>query len=220
MKLSLEKGLGDYMVQPHEKTMKVQWIEVDGRSVPLVLPQYWDNELEEWIVTGTDNPLQVDARLIGSNVEQDVNVLNYPEIQKISSLKETYSVSRSLKIEAGTTELIEEYPFPCELTSFSIGTSDRRVSIRIENKLNGSYDNGIRLVHPSGSSTNPVSPTLLETLGGENDFWREFVYSRDDNRFSLGMKRIAIFSQGMRIRLSATVESDVALTYMVTRMEG
>src|SRR5690625_1170167 len=55
------------MVEPHEKAMKMQWITVDGRSVPVVLPQIWDYELEDWVVTSADNPIP--TQLTGSNVE-------------------------------------------------------------------------------------------------------------------------------------------------------
>src|SRR5690625_1717446 len=58
------------MIEPHEKPMKMQWITVDGRSVPIVLPQIWDYELEDWVVTSADNPIP--TQLTGSNVALDV----------------------------------------------------------------------------------------------------------------------------------------------------
>jgi len=51
----LEKGLGDVM--PTNKPMKNQWIEVDGRLIPVTLPQHWSGN--DWAITGTDNPLPV-----------------------------------------------------------------------------------------------------------------------------------------------------------------
>jgi len=161
------------------------------------------------ILARLDNP--IDTQVTGSIVEDAIPVKN---------LKETYSESVTLDITAGVTESIKEYPFPCELTSFSLGTNDRGVSVRIENKVNGSYDSGVRIVHPSGVSTNPVAPSVLNTIGGENDFWSEFVYDTERDLFAFGMKRVAVFSQGMRIRVSGTRDANVAITYMVTRLEG
>ena len=45
------------MANPEDKQMKMQWLTVDGRSVPVVLPQIWDYELEDWVVTSTANPI-------------------------------------------------------------------------------------------------------------------------------------------------------------------
>ena len=45
------------------KQMKIQWLTVNGRQVPLVLPQYWDEDKQEWVVTSEYNPLPVKAEL-------------------------------------------------------------------------------------------------------------------------------------------------------------
>src|SRR5690625_724589 len=58
------------MANPEDKEMKMQWITIDGRQTPVILPQIWDHEKEDWIVTSTENPLP--TQLTGSNVEQDV----------------------------------------------------------------------------------------------------------------------------------------------------
>ena len=52
----------------YDKPLKMQWIEVDGRTVPLVLPQYWSEEQNDWVVSSTQNRLPVDAQLTGSIV--------------------------------------------------------------------------------------------------------------------------------------------------------
>lgn len=180
-----------------------------GEKNPLPTANYVQNDSGIWLPVSKDNPIP--TQLTGSNIENGIPV---------KTLKETYSESVTLQITAGVTQVIEEYPFPCELTSFSLGTNDKGVSIRIENKINGSYDVGVRIVHPSGGSTNPVAPSVLNTLGGENDFWSEFIYDDNSDRFAFGMKRVAIFSQGMRIRVGGPRDADVAITYMVTRLEG
>src|SRR5699024_7783472 len=57
---------------PQNTPMKMQWITVDGRQTPIVLPQIWNHEKQDWEVTSDQNRLPVDARLTGSNVEQEV----------------------------------------------------------------------------------------------------------------------------------------------------
>ncbi len=56
------------MANPEDKEMKKQWITVDGRQTPIILPQIWDHDKEEWIVTGTNNPLP--TQVTGSIVEK------------------------------------------------------------------------------------------------------------------------------------------------------
>ena len=52
--------------------MHMQWITVNGQSVPLVLPQYWDGE--KWVISSEQNPLPVKAELTGSYVENEYNL--------------------------------------------------------------------------------------------------------------------------------------------------
>ncbi len=58
------------MANPEDKEMKKQWITVDGRQTPIILPQIWDHDKEEWIVTGTNNPLP--TQVTGSIEEVDI----------------------------------------------------------------------------------------------------------------------------------------------------
>lgn len=44
---------------PQNKPMKIQWITVNGRQVPLVLPQTYSYEIEDWKVTSDRDPLPV-----------------------------------------------------------------------------------------------------------------------------------------------------------------
>lgn len=37
--------------------MKKQWITVEGRMTPIILPQIWNHELQDWVVTSEQNPL-------------------------------------------------------------------------------------------------------------------------------------------------------------------
>lgn len=53
----------------YDKPLKIQWTEINGRAVPLVLPQFWDEEQEDWVVSSEQNRLPVDAQLTGSFVK-------------------------------------------------------------------------------------------------------------------------------------------------------
>ncbi len=54
---------------PYEtKPMKKQWLEIDGRLTPIILPQIWNHELQDWVVTSEQNPLP--TQVYGSNVEE------------------------------------------------------------------------------------------------------------------------------------------------------
>lgn len=59
---------------PDKTPMKMQWITVDGRQTPIVLPQIWNHEKQDWEVTSDQNRLPVDARLTGSNLEDGIPV--------------------------------------------------------------------------------------------------------------------------------------------------
>lgn len=54
----------------YDKPLKIQWMEINGRAVPLVLPQYWSDEQNDWVVSSEQNRLPVDAQLTGSSVKQ------------------------------------------------------------------------------------------------------------------------------------------------------
>ena len=75
---------------PQNKPMKIQWVTINGRQTPFVLPQVWNEDLQDWVVTGDVNPLPtkddlvlskltdletklngvLDIQVTGSNVEQ------------------------------------------------------------------------------------------------------------------------------------------------------
>ena len=56
------------MASPEDTPMKKQWLEVDGRMTPVILPQIWNHDKEEWEVTSEQNPLP--TQVTGSNVEE------------------------------------------------------------------------------------------------------------------------------------------------------
>src|SRR5690625_2779447 len=60
------------MASPEDTPMKKQWLEVDGRMTPVILPQIWNHDKEEWEVTSEQNPLP--TQVTGSNVELYPNV--------------------------------------------------------------------------------------------------------------------------------------------------
>jgi len=53
---------------PENTPMKMQWTTIDGRSTPIVLPQIWDHDKQDWVVTSTENPLP--TQVTGSIAEE------------------------------------------------------------------------------------------------------------------------------------------------------
>lgn len=92
----------------YDKPLKTQWIEVNGRPVPLVLPQYWDEGEEDWVVSSTQNRLPVDAQLTGSNVEDvlfDSEVItdteyHFRKVDNVSKYKHLSLLVRNMHNEA------------------------------------------------------------------------------------------------------------------------
>lgn len=68
---------------PKNTQMHMQWITVNGQSVPLVLPQYWDGE--KWVISSEQNPLPVKAELTGSNAVLNTRVLGNNIVQTVFS---------------------------------------------------------------------------------------------------------------------------------------
>src|SRR5699024_5534105 len=128
------------MVKPQGKEMKMQWMTVDGRRTPIILPQIWDHEKEDWVVTSTENPLP--TQVTGSNVEvifsetdfvcpanshkrlEDVNVADFKEffIHFIPGGLSNYEIHYYIKRPSGSTltrSMVEKR------TSASNGMTDR-----------------------------------------------------------------------------------------------
>ena len=151
----------------------------------------------------------IDTRVTGSDMEY------------AQGYKETVSFSRTGSLDAGAFETVVEINEPCILESLMVGTSYNTMIIRIEERRpNGSYGSGMRLVAPDGTSANPVNPSSLNSLGGENDYWNLFNYDTERNRYAFGMKRQSVFGSGLRIRIqnNNSVAHTMGLTCLITKM--
>ncbi|PZN06538.1 MAG: hypothetical protein DIU69_13110 [Bacillota bacterium] len=137
----------------------------------------------------------------------------------VDCMYETQSGNLVTTVPAGSTIVVTQVNQACDLESLSMGTDYNLMALRVENRrADGTYEQGMRLVGPSGQWTNPVRPKDLHDLGGENDFWREFVYDDTNKKFALGMKRQSKFGAGIRIRLynQDTVDHNAAVTWMIS----
>src|SRR5690625_3864560 len=92
---------------PENTPMKMQWTTIDGRSTPIVLPQIWDHDKRDWVVTSTENPMP--TQVTGSIVE-DVKIFNSVKIRDTSSHWESVDLSmfKSFTLIANST--LNEYP--------------------------------------------------------------------------------------------------------------
>lgn len=57
---------------PQNKQMKIQWVTIDGKNVPFVLPQVWDPSINDWRITSDDYPLPTKDDLLLQKIE-DLN---------------------------------------------------------------------------------------------------------------------------------------------------
>lgn len=150
----------------------------------------------------------IDARLTGSNVEY------------AQGYYETLSFTRSGALAAGASETIADINGPCELESLMIGTDDKTVLLRVENKKSdGQAESGMRIVDVRGRYSNPISPSTLHQIGGENDYWSVFKFDEDNKAYAFGMKRNSMFGAGLRIRITNGNGSDCnfAITCIITK---
>lgn len=79
---------------PQSKPMKLQWITINDKNIPFVLPQIWDESKQDWIVTSTNNPLP--TQISGRRVEeQSLGISSGIYNESISS--NTITVPRGVK---------------------------------------------------------------------------------------------------------------------------
>lgn len=98
------------MVNPADKEMKKQWITVDGRQTLIILPQIWDHEKENWVVTSGKDPLPV-------NVENQTNEIDFPEDYPDEAVKTELE-----SIKATQAEILERLDgtFDTQLTGSNV----------------------------------------------------------------------------------------------------
>src|SRR5690606_17414776 len=104
---------------PQNKPMKIQWITVNGRQVPLVLPQTYSYKDNDWKITSDQDPLPVVeygtteggvivpkrvsdeghelTQLTGSKVEE-IFVFNAATMNTTSLNSQTFDVSKFQQI--------------------------------------------------------------------------------------------------------------------------
>ena len=95
---------------PQNKPMKIQWITVNGRQVPLVLPQTYSYEIEDWKVTSDRDPLPVveyGTTAGGMVVPKRVSDDGHELTQLTGSYVEYNAAQRNFSITAGASKTIE-----------------------------------------------------------------------------------------------------------------
>src|SRR5690625_4258895 len=193
------------MAKPEDKPMKMQWVEIDGRSTPIVLPQIWDHDKEDWIVTSTDNPLP--TQVTGSYTEESV------------------SHQRMGIIPAGTSETLFDFPNRrVELQSLSMGSNSKFLQIRIFfYKKDGSVDGSLKVADRRGTNLHdPTASAVQLNSSGENDFWAVRNYDEQNNEYALTMKRslTAFSGMGIVIHNPESTEKNVAVNAFTSIWKG
>src|SRR5690606_5649603 len=95
---------------PQNKPMKIQWITVNGRQVPLVLPQTYSYADDDWKVTSDRDPLPVveyGTTEGGVIVPKRVSDEGHELTQLTGSYVEYNAAQRNFSITAGASKTIE-----------------------------------------------------------------------------------------------------------------
>lgn len=123
------------MASPEDKEMKKQWITVDGRQTPIILPQIWDHDKEEWIVTGTNNPLptQVTGSIVEYLTEKDLELISN-ETYKSDNFESNVN---GIKVTLRTASVNDELEIMIEYRVS--GWYTYRETLNTEEGINGLY---------------------------------------------------------------------------------
>lgn len=95
---------------PQNKPMKIQWITVNGRQVPLVLPQTYSYKDDDWKITSDQDPLPVveyGTTAGGIVVPKRVSDEGHELTQLTGSYVEYNAAQRNFSITAGASKTIE-----------------------------------------------------------------------------------------------------------------
>ncbi len=87
---------------PYEtKPMKKQWIDVEGIMTPIILPQIWNHELQDWVVTSEQNPLP--TQVTGSNAVKIDTLVNAETVDGEGNLRTEITATNESYIMLLTT---------------------------------------------------------------------------------------------------------------------
>src|SRR5690554_4651792 len=109
------------MLMPQNKQMKIQWVTIDGKNVPFVLPQVWDPSINDWRITSDDYPLPTKDDLLLQKIE-DLN-------NKVDGI-----IDGTTPANTQLTGSIEVLAIDARLTNFINMTAGSSISILENNK--------------------------------------------------------------------------------------
>ena len=107
---------------PQNKPMKIQWITVNGRQVPLVLPQTYSYKDDDWKITSDQDPLPIveyGTTAGGMVVPKRVSDEGHELTQLTGSYVEYNAAQLNFSITAGALKLIE-FIFDRNIEAFAI----------------------------------------------------------------------------------------------------
>lgn len=96
------------MASPEDTEMKKQWMTVDGRQTPVILPQIWNHDKEEWVVTSEENPLP--TQVTGSIVELvEKEILKDEVIKSGARIDGRFTVDKPFRIIFREKEEVDDF---------------------------------------------------------------------------------------------------------------
>src|SRR5690606_24181415 len=94
---------------PQNKPMKIQWITVNGRHVPLVLPQTYSYKDDDWKITSDQDPLPIveyGTTAGGIVVPKRVSDDGHELTQLTGSYVKELVIAKGLEVSAGSGAFI------------------------------------------------------------------------------------------------------------------
>lgn len=207
---------------PYEtKPMKKQWLEVDGRLTPIILPQIWNHELQDWVVTSEQNPLP--TQVTGSSVAKQ---LFYGALTKIRFT----GFNGGVQFDGGGTSQ-PRIPADTIREVLNVAGAGKGIYMRVVTKNVDNYLLGIRVnmdgtkiidanaVYPEGRFINFASFKRfgLTQKGDTVSIARVSLWDESNSTyvFDLDISQLGVFQNNFTVSLVNDTESDEALTTLI-----
>mgnify|MGYP001156482163 CR=1 FL=1 len=177
----------------YDKPLKMQWTEINGRAVPLVLPQYWSDEQNDWVVSSEQNRLPVDAQLTGSIGEEFISEM----------FTESFT--------EGGSSLVYENDNPIIIDHLQFAANNHNAQIRLFDKHNNIIRGDLL---PNGTGENP---SLVDWINMRaSGLWEILVFDKDNKLFKFQLKNPPlVLPEGLKIELRAQYNQTLDVSCLI-----
>src|SRR5690625_4225706 len=160
------------MASPEDTPMKKQWLEVDGRMTPVILPQIWNHDKEEWEVTSEQNPLP--TQVTGSIVELYKNDSVEIESNSRIILKDITKMSKKQVTASIRAESSHDFLLDVDWRTSATGSSG--YSIETEKMIEADNELSARSEENITTKTNVARFRLAINSAKHKDIFRSLLW--------------------------------------------